>query len=185
MGNTTSTFEENVLLKNENVRLRNENAKFKDKQREKDLDDFKQLMPQEFKEYFELTKNKLAVQKVHKVVQTGEEFKALFGKDKLFVKRMNVDMKHNGFQYQIGLNTDTVPFNPNGHCDGGGLYFTTIDHIYNWSGYNGPVRLVEIPDDAKVYCQLNDTKWKADKIIIGEVLTDKFIRLYNLLKATA
>lgn len=41
--------------------------------------------------------------------------------EKLYYKLIRNNMKHRGFAYRIGTNTDSIPFN-DGHCDPGGLY---------------------------------------------------------------
>jgi len=182
MGNTS--YQKNLRdIENELSFMRDENNKLKKELLQKDNNEVKDIVLQDFKEYYDQINNKLAVHNhENDYVKTGEVFKLLFGKDKLFVKWMNKDMIHYGFKYQEGLNVDTVPFNPTGTCDKGGLYFTTINHISVWSTNKTAVlRLVEIPDDAKVYCLQGANKWKADKIIIKEIIEDKFIRLYKIL----
>ena len=86
-----------------------------------------------------------------------------------FYKFLNGDLTHFGFTYGIGLNIDTVPFDPSGNCKSGGLYFCEKSkcHLY-WRFYGEKIAIVEIPDDARVY--IEDNKFKADKIIIKDIL---------------
>ncbi len=76
-------------------------------------------------------------------------------------------MIHNGFQYKEGLNVDTVPFNPSGDCEPGGLYYTNEEHIFTFLEFGSLIADVIVPEDAKVY--KNGNKYKADKIILSNV----------------
>jgi hypothetical protein len=60
-----------------------------------------------------------------------------------FYKILREDLTHHGFKYQLGLNIDTVPFNPTGECRPGGLYYTDIDHIFRYSKYGSLIAEVE------------------------------------------
>jgi hypothetical protein len=55
-------------------------------------------------------------------VLPGKEFNKL-NKGKQLIKLTNIEENHNGFQFNTGLNIDTVPFNPSGDCKPGGIYF--------------------------------------------------------------
>ena len=101
-------------------------------------------------------------------VLTGKEFNEKY-KDKLdtFIKFMNDNNIHHNFKYKIGLNIDTLPFNPSEQCKQGGLYFTSFDYFTDYFiGYGNYFCLVTIPDDALVYEE--NTRWKANKIIINK-----------------
>ena len=99
---------------------------------------------------------------------SGEDFNKLFP-DTKFVKLTSETENHNGFQFNDGLNVDTMSFNPFGTCLAGGIYFTDIQKAYMWFKYNASVmkyfRDVTIPDDARVYIEEN--KFKADKMLLG------------------
>jgi hypothetical protein len=108
----------------------------------------------------------------------GLEFNRLT-KNIIFVKLMKSEHnynfypsheKHFGFQYVTGLNIDTIPFNPNGFCKEGGLYFCECSKFYMYlddEDYEIKyIRRVLIPDDAMVYVERN--KFKADRIILSE-----------------
>ena len=83
-----------------------------------------------------------------------------------YYKILNKEEKHNNFQYKTGLNVDTVPFNPSGKCQPGGLYFSEVKDIPNYFNYGPYIREVVLPDDAKVYKEPCGTKLKADRIIL-------------------
>jgi hypothetical protein len=98
---------------------------------------------------------------------------------KKLYKLLNKKKCHRDFQYQTGLNVDTVPFNPNGMCQPGGLYFTDYFNIlYNLGFIEDIYWIVEVslPENVRVYEEnvpLNENgpvyiKYKADKIIISE-----------------
>jgi hypothetical protein len=94
----------------------------------------------------------------------GKDFKATYGEE--FYKMLNYNGKHKGFQYQEGLNIDTVPFNPSGSCQKGGLYFTLLEHIPLFLNYGYTVAKIEIPDDALIYVDPEGCKFKADRFIV-------------------
>lgn len=141
-------------------------------------------MGDNFKNQIKILNNKLAVVKHENFVLSGKDFKTKYNvENKFFMRYMNDNMTHYGFVYKEGLNEDTVPFNPTGNCNPGGLYFTTAEHIRNHLEFKGGhIRLVEIPDDAKVYVFPLSNKWKADKIIIGEKISIKVFEIYEMVK---
>ncbi len=102
---------------------------------------------------------------------TGDDFNDKYAGIE-FYKLTNKKEIHNGFQFKTGLNIDTIPLNPNGECNPGGIYFTEFDNILLWINYNGykmaNIRKVIIPNNAKVYIEKN--KFKADQIILDEPL---------------
>ena len=87
-----------------------------------------------------------------------------------FIKLTNELENHNGYQFRTGLNIDTLPFNPKGECQAGGIYFCLIEHVNLWLNYsNKPmiyVRLVTIPNDAQVWIETN--QFKTDRVILGD-----------------
>src|SRR5579872_3817321 len=101
---------------------------------------------------------------------SGTEFNKLCNNMKL-VKLTNETENHNNFQFRNGLNIDIIPFDPTKQCNKGGIYFIDAINIKNWLSYNETigvmvhVRVVIIPDDARVY--IEPGKFKADKIILG------------------
>jgi hypothetical protein len=102
---------------------------------------------------------------------SGEEFNRIY-KGKLFVKLTNSDENHNGFQFNTGLNVDTLPFNPKGECRAGGIYFCEygVHNMIEWLCYGEKrmvyYRYVQVPKDSRVY--IESGKYKVDKLILSE-----------------
>lgn len=98
----------------------------------------------------------------------GSEFNRQYNDGTKFAKLTYESEKHNGMQYQDGLNVDIEPFLAYNYCKGG-MYFCRFDKMEKWLFYGKePIwwfREVEIPDDAKVYIE-GDNKFKADKLIL-------------------
>jgi hypothetical protein len=87
-----------------------------------------------------------------------------------FYKFLAGDLRHYDFTYKEGLNVDHVPFNPNGDCEPGGLYYTTFEHLPRWYSFNWPlIADVTIPADARVYAEPCGMKWKADKLVLSNI----------------
>ena len=95
---------------------------------------------------------------------SGVEFKSKYPTTR-FYKLTNETENHNGFQFNDGINIDTVSFNPTGKCSAGGIYFTERDNIGRWISYINVsyIREIEIIDDSMVY--IEEYKFKADKLI--------------------
>jgi hypothetical protein len=104
---------------------------------------------------------------------TGVNFNAININGVEFYKILNEKEYHHGFQYKDGLNIDTNEFNTE-KCSAGGLYFCEKQYIGLYIGYGIYIRKVSIPNDARI--SIEDNKFKADKIILGErlSLTDFF-----------
>jgi hypothetical protein len=92
-----------------------------------------------------------------------------FPENTIFVKLLNNELNHYGFQYNIGLNVDTIPFNPTGLCLSGGLYFTTIEYIEKYIKYGVNLAHIKLCDDAVFYCDPTGYKWKTNKFIITKI----------------
>jgi hypothetical protein len=85
-------------------------------------------------------------------------------------KLLAADLCHNGFTYKEGLNVDTLPFNPVGACEAGGLYYTSFEHIPKWYASDWPlIADVTVPDGARVYEEPCGTKWKADQLVLTNI----------------
>ena len=85
-----------------------------------------------------------------------------------FYKITNEEERHNGMQYQDGLNVDVVKFKPHGSCLSGGIYYSREDILaFLWCGVW--LREVTIPEDARTYEDPDSDakKWKSDKVILG------------------
>lgn len=96
----------------------------------------------------------------------GFDFKQKYGHR--FYKFIKSDMKHHQFTYKLGLNVDTVPFNPKSTCQAGGLYFTDFANLVFFQTFGSQIGIIEIPDDAQVYVE--HQKFKADKFILHELI---------------
>ena len=100
---------------------------------------------------------------------SGKDFNQRYQTGK-FVKLTNELENHNGYQFETGLNIDSIPFNPSGECRPGGIYFCLVEKIPMWLNYTDQpmiyVRWVSIPDDALVY--IEEDKFKADRMILSE-----------------
>jgi hypothetical protein len=85
-------------------------------------------------------------------------------------KLLYADLCHHGFTYKEGLNVDTLPFNPSGSCEPGGLYYTKLELLPLWFDDRWPmIADVTLPDDARVYAEACGTKWKADKLVLTSI----------------
>lgn len=87
-----------------------------------------------------------------------------------FIKLLTFEQIHNGLKYSKGLIIDPVPFNPEGECQRGGMYFIVAHNIGKWLEYSYKkmywIRRVKIPNNAQVYIEKD--KFKADKFILGK-----------------
>ena len=107
---------------------------------------------------------------LHQVL-SGKDFNRQYQGTK-FVKLTNHRENHNGYQFQTGLNADSIPLNPQRGCQPGGIYFCEISKLILWLNYSLEVgtmvyvRSVTIPDDAQVYIEYN--KFKADRMILSD-----------------
>jgi len=86
----------------------------------------------------------------------------------MYFKITNQEECHHGYQYQTGLNILNKPFEPEGSCVEGGLYFTTLEYLDQFYDFGVWLREVRIPENAKMVKDPEGCKWRADKIILGE-----------------
>ena len=89
---------------------------------------------------------------------------------KKYFKITNIDETHNGYAYRDGLNVLDKPFQPEGSCVPGGLYFTTIEFIPNFYPYGVYLREVILPKKDPDFQMVGDPmgdKFRANKIILG------------------
>jgi len=86
----------------------------------------------------------------------------------MFYKILNKYLNHHGFQYQVGLNVDTRPFNPQGKCQPGGLYFTDLDNVAKFIEYGCHVAEISLPEGEEIYKDPEGDKQKAHQIIINK-----------------
>ena len=89
--------------------------------------------------------------------------------NKIYLKVLNSDGIHHGFQYRTGLNVLIGTFAETGSCASGGLYVTDPKHVHNFLNYGRYVHIVKIPQDNDIKCVPNgDDKWRFNKIILCE-----------------
>jgi len=86
-----------------------------------------------------------------------------------FYKILNSNECHHGLQFKTGLNVDPVPFQKEGSCVRGGIYFARED-ILAFLGYGPWLRKVTIPTDAEMVLDpgKEPEKWRASKVILGK-----------------
>jgi hypothetical protein len=84
----------------------------------------------------------------------------------MYLKVTNAAENHHGLQYVDGLNVDIIPFEREGSCCPGGIYFTTPKYIGNFLHMGCYIREVMVPEDAEMVEDHN--KWRASKVILGE-----------------
>ena len=105
----------------------------------------------------------------------------------MYFKITNENENHNGYQYQDRLNVLDKPFEKEGSCVPGGLYYTTLEHIHKFYGYGVWIREVTIPDNAEMVLDPEGNKCRADKIILGKkypLYDIETIKKFNLIVDT-
>jgi hypothetical protein len=88
-----------------------------------------------------------------------------------YLKITNKLENHKGLQYQTGLIEDIIPFEPEGSCVPGGIYFSDEKNILTFLDYGEWIREVTIPSDAEMVQDSQGDKWRASKVILGERLS--------------
>jgi hypothetical protein len=97
-----------------------------------------------------------------------------------YYKIVSHDYIHHGFTYKLGLNIDSIKFNPADTCKPGGLYFTDFDNLGTYYKHGDLIAFIKIPSDAQVYKDPYGTKWKADRFIIEKFESiDPYWNIYN------
>jgi hypothetical protein len=91
-------------------------------------------------------------------------------KEQKYYKFINNDLLHNNFQYQKGLNIDTINFLPKGSCQPGGLYFTSKKYLHKFIDYGEHIAVIKLCNDAKFYIDPEGYKAKTDKFIINDIV---------------
>jgi hypothetical protein len=89
-----------------------------------------------------------------------------------FVKVFRNDMTHHGFTYKPGeINYLDKPFEKEGVCSIGGLYFTTLEYIGRFFPYGDHIRIVTLPTDIKDFQMVQDPtrdKYRANMIFVDK-----------------
>ena len=106
--------------------------------------------------------------------------------EETLVKIIKQDKHQRDFVYKTGLNILNKPFQPEGSCVPGGLYYTTLNKVHNYYHYGTLLVIVKIPDDAQIVQDPDKTygkKWRTDKITLCEeypLFDVKTIKKFNL-----
>ncbi len=79
---------------------------------------------------------------------------------KIYYKLTEYDFKSRGFEYKLGLNMDTKPFNPSGCCSGGGLYFCELENLHQFENYGNYLTPIVVPYDIPVYKETHSNNCK-------------------------
>ncbi len=75
------------------------------------------------------------------------------------------------YPYRVGINTlkyNNETFNPSKECHSGGLYFTTVNHIFDFAYFGNQVCIITLPEKS-VYIRLGN-KFKSDRICIEKIM---------------
>lgn len=95
--------------------------------------------------------------KYFKICQTHSIYRDLFQTEfKIYYKLTEYNFKSRGFEYKLGLNIDTQPFNPSGCCSGGGLYFCSLENLYQFESYGNYLTPIVVPYDTPVYKETHE-----------------------------
>jgi len=86
-----------------------------------------------------------------------------------YFKITNRGENHYGYQYRDGLNILDKPFEPNGSCVAGGLYFTTAEHIHKFYSVGCYLREIYLcnSDKFQMVPDPSRNKFRANMIILG------------------
>jgi hypothetical protein len=85
----------------------------------------------------------------------------------MYLKITNKEEIHYYLQYHDGLIIDPIPFEREGSCCPGGIYFTTPEFICYFINYGPWIREVTIPEDAEMVQDPQGDKWRASKVILS------------------
>ena len=88
--------------------------------------------------------------------------------EETFFKITNKNENHNGYQYKNGLNILDKPFEKEGSCVKGGLYFTSVEYIFKFLDYGCYLREIKLPKDCQWIKDPEGDKFRADKLIFGK-----------------
>ena len=99
-------------------------------------------------------------------------------------KVLNSNFNQRGYQYKLGLNKLDKPFEKEGSCVAGGLYYTNLENISRFfEGYGNIVCQVTIPEDAEYVQDSNEDiiKFRASELILSNPLSiPDFIMKYDI-----
>ena len=109
---------------------------------------------------------------------TYDQFLNKIRKKTTFYKFLNDRKLHSGFQYKLGLNVDTIKFNPSGSCEPGGLYFSDNENIAKFTIFGNNIACITLLEDAQFYIDPEGDKYKTDKFYIEAIIYDFDSLLY-------
>ena len=113
---------------------------------------------------------RIKMSKEKKIEKNPKLIKGAELKGKELVRICNPNKIHYNYEWHDGENVDILPFNAEGECLPGGLYFTTLEHLLyynNCTTYLGDhwfVR-VTVDDNEDVWQEFNG-KWKAHRVMV-------------------
>ncbi|BCS83549.1 putative ankyrin repeat protein [Cotonvirus japonicus] len=92
---------------------------------------------------------------------------------KLYLKVLNETKKHYDLEYVKGLNKLDKPFEYEGSCVKGGLYFSDIHNIVGFIRGGHSICIVHLPTNDPEFVMVKDpdtgfTKWRANKFILDK-----------------
>lgn len=85
----------------------------------------------------------------------------------MYFKITNEEENHNGLQYHDGLVKDILPFEKEGSCVPGGIYFADLEHIIEFFDWGIYIREVTIPPDAEFVKDPDNSKYRASQVFLG------------------
>ena len=94
-----------------------------------------------------------------------------YGSSPMFLKVLKENQEHYGLTYKLGINEDSLTFNPTGSCESGGLYFSINEYITKFCDLGTKIAIIKLMDDALFYIEPNDDKFKTNKFIIEKIYT--------------
>jgi hypothetical protein len=96
-----------------------------------------------------------------------------------FYKFINKEKCHFGMNFTIGENIDSIEFSPNQieKYNGGGMYFTTMDHIFKFISFGCYLCEILIHDDAR--CYIENGEIKSNKFFIKNMINIKDLHEFS------
>jgi hypothetical protein len=99
-----------------------------------------------------------------------------------YVKILNKNLLHKGFQYKEGLNVDKNPIDKRFDVDSKGLHFTDFANFHKFLTYGMLITDVEVSEGTEIYKDKTGTKYKAERIIISNIRQIKHLPEWNNLE---
>jgi hypothetical protein len=92
-----------------------------------------------------------------------------------FFNFLGEDLTRGDFKYSIGKNMNFPSFDSSsGKYKRGGLYFTTLDHIFEFIKYGETqIGVITLFDDSNVYYEDGENEYKTNKFILNEIVSVK------------